>query len=84
MPVILDAGIGTASDTAPAMEALGCDAVLLGHRRDPGPRSRADGPGHAPGGRGGPAGVRCRANLRRLYAEASTSFDGLPGYAHTD
>ena len=28
MPVILDAGIGTASDAAIAME-LGCDAVLL-------------------------------------------------------
>ena len=28
MPVILDAGIGTASDAALAME-LGCDAVLL-------------------------------------------------------
>ena len=28
MPVILDAGIGTASDAAQAME-LGCDGVLL-------------------------------------------------------
>ena len=28
MPVILDAGVGTASDAALAME-LGCDAVLL-------------------------------------------------------
>ena len=28
MPVVLDAGIGTASDAALAME-LGCDAVLL-------------------------------------------------------
>ena len=28
MPVILDAGIGTASEAAQAME-LGCDAVLL-------------------------------------------------------
>jgi thiazole synthase len=38
VPVLVDAGIGTASDAALAME-LGCDAVLLNsaiaHARDP-------------------------------------------------
>ena len=44
VPVILDAGIGTASDAALAME-LGCDAVLLNsaiaHARDPVRMARA-------------------------------------------
>ena len=39
MPVVLDAGIGTASDACLAME-LGCDAVLVAsavtRARDPG------------------------------------------------
>ena len=46
MPVIVDAGVGTASDAAIAME-LGCDAVLMNtaHRRGEGPG--ADGRGDA-------------------------------------
>ena len=51
VPVVLDAGIGTASDAALAME-LGCDAVLdrLGHH--PGGRPGADGHRDAAGGGG--------------------------------
>ena len=53
VPVVLDAGIGTASDAALAME-LGCDAVLLAsavaRAEDPARMARGD----APGGRGGP------------------------------
>ena len=42
VPVVLDAGIGTASDAALAME-FGCDAVLLATRGDPGRRPAGDG-----------------------------------------
>ena len=42
VPVVLDAGIGTASDAALAME-LGCSAVLLNTAVVEGARSRADG-----------------------------------------
>ena len=51
VPVVLDAGIGTASDAALAME-LGCDGVLLVELGGPGQGPRADGGGDAPGGRG--------------------------------
>ena len=61
VPVILDAGVGTASDAALAMEA-GCDAVLLASAI-----SRAAGPGgdgarDAQGGRGRLRGARGRAD----------------------
>lgn len=77
VPVILDAGIGTASDVALAMEA-GCDAVLLASAV-----SRAEDPvrmaramrlaveaGHS---------ARLAGRIpRRLYAEASTPIEGMP------
>ena len=44
VPVILDAGVGTASDAALAME-LGCDAVLVRERDLPRPRPGRDGRG---------------------------------------
>ena len=77
VPVVLDAGIGTASDAALAME-LGCDAVLLAsavtRAREPERMARAmrlaveagrlaHGAGRIP---------------RRWHASASTSFSGLP------
>src|SRR5438105_15494799 len=77
VPVILDAGVGTASDAALAIE-LGCDAVLcasaISRAHDPTAMARAirlaveagwlaRGAGRIP---------------RRRYAEASTSDDGLP------
>jgi thiazole synthase len=77
VPVVLDAGIGTASDAAIAME-LGCDAVLLAsaisRAEDPVAMARAmrlavD------------AGALARAAgriPRRLYAEASSPVEGVP------
>ena len=77
VPVILDAGIGTASDAALAME-IGCDGVLLASSV-----SRAEEPvgmalamrraveaGHA---------ARLAGRIpRRLHAEPSTPLEGLP------
>jgi thiazole synthase len=77
VPVVLDAGVGTASDAAMAME-LGCDAVLcasaISRAHDPAAMARAiklaveagllaRGAGRIP---------------RRRYAEASTQEEGLP------
>ncbi len=77
VPVVLDAGVGTASDAALAME-LGCDAVLcasaISRAQDPVAMARAirlavesgwlaRGAGRIP---------------RRLYAEASTPEEGMP------
>jgi thiazole synthase len=83
LPVILDAGVGTASDAALAME-LGCDAILCASAI-----SRAEDPATMASAmrKAVEAGIEARAAgriPRRLYAEASTTFEGLPGYAHTD
>ena len=60
-PVIVDAGVGTASDVAIAME-LGVDGVLsntgIAHARDP--LAMADAMRH--GSRGGPSRVACGAD----------------------
>jgi thiazole synthase len=77
VPVILDAGIGTASDATLAMEA-GCDAVLLASAV-----SRAEEPvGMARAMRlaveAGYAAHRAGRIPRRLYAEASTPIEGVP------
>jgi thiazole synthase len=77
VPVILDAGIGTASDAALAME-LGCDGVLLASSV-----SRAEDPrGMAIAMRKAvEAGFAARRAGRiplRLHAEASTPTEGLP------
>ncbi|HEV3283756.1 MAG TPA: thiazole synthase [Solirubrobacteraceae bacterium] len=79
VPVVLDAGVGTASDAALAME-LGCDAVLaasaISRAQDPVRMARAlraavqagrlaRGSGRIP---------------RRLYATASTPDEGLPDF----
>jgi len=77
VPVILDAGIGTASDAALAME-LGCDAVLAASSifgaADPTAMARAL--------RGavesGHTARRAGRIPRRTHAEASTPEDGLP------
>jgi thiazole synthase len=77
VPVVLDAGIGTASDAALAME-LGCDAVLLASSV-----SRAEDPA------GMAAAMRAAVEAgwsarqagripRRLHAEASTPLEGRP------
>src|SRR5215204_1696880 len=77
VPVILDAGIGTASDAALAME-LGCDAVLLASSV-----SRAEDPaGMAAAMRAAvEAGWAARQAGRipqQLHAEASTPLEGTP------
>jgi thiazole synthase len=79
VPVVLDAGVGTASDAALAME-LGCDAVMaasaVSRAQDPVRMARAlrsavkagrlaRGSGRIP---------------RRLYATASTPDEGLPDF----
>ena len=80
VPVILDAGIGTASDAAHAME-LGCDGVLLASSV-----SRAEDPaGMAAAMRAAiEAGYAARLAgriPRRLHAEASTPLEGKPDLA---
>ena len=63
VPVIVDAGVGTASDAAIAME-LGCDGVLMNTAIAGGEESGADGAGDEKGGRG-----RARGLSRRAHAE---------------
>ncbi|MEO5877987.1 MAG: thiazole synthase [Streptosporangiaceae bacterium] len=78
VPVILDAGIGTASDAALAME-LGCDAVLLATAvtRAQHPDLMAAAMRHAVEA-GRLARLAGRIPMRR-HAQASSSFDGLSG-----
>jgi thiazole synthase len=79
VPVILDAGIGTASDAALAME-LGCDAVLLATAvtRAEYPARMAAAMRHAV--TAGRLAYRAGRIPRRLHATASSSFDGLPAW----
>ena len=76
VPVILDAGIGTASDAAIAME-IGCDGVLLAsavsRAEDPARMARAMRLAVEAGRLAHEAG----RIPRRLYAEASTSMEGV-------
>jgi thiazole synthase len=76
VPIVLDAGIGTASDAAIAME-LGCDAVLLAtavtRARDPVLMAEA----MRRAVEAGRFARRAGRIPRRLYAEASSAFDGL-------
>lgn len=77
VPIVLDAGIGTASDAALAME-LGCDAVLAASAitRAEKPAVMAEAIRKAvEGGRLARSAGRIP---RRLYAEASTTFEGMP------
>jgi len=76
VPVILDAGIGTASDAAIAME-LGCDGVLLAsaisRAEDPVAMARAMRLAVEAG-----ALARAAGRIpRRLYAEASSPVEGV-------
>jgi thiazole synthase len=76
VPVILDAGIGTASDAVLAMEA-GCDGVLLASAI-----SRAEDPAAMAGAmrKAVEAGYEARVAgriPRRLYGEASSPPDGV-------
>jgi thiazole synthase len=77
VPVILDAGVGTASDAAVAME-LGCDGVLVASAitRAQDPAGMAEAMRKAV--EAGRLAHRSGRIPRRLYAEASTTFEGLP------
>jgi thiazole synthase len=81
LPVILDAGVGTASDAALAIE-LGCDAVLcasaISRAEDPVAMARAVRLAIE-------AGLLARSAgriPRRLHAEASTPEAGTPEFVH--
>jgi thiazole synthase len=77
VPVVLDAGIGTASEAALAME-LGCDAVLIAssvtRARDPELMASA----MRDAVTAGRAAYRAGRIPRRWHAEASTQFEGMP------
>ncbi|HVF80065.1 MAG TPA: thiazole synthase [Solirubrobacteraceae bacterium] len=80
VPVILDAGVGTASDAALAME-LGCDAVLCASAisRAGDPVAMAHAIRHAV-----LAGVLARGAgriARRTHARASSPLQGMPEFA---
>jgi len=76
LPVIVDAGVGTASDVAVAME-LGCDAVLLNTAiagaKDP--IMMAEAMKH--GVLAGRLAYKAGRIPRKLYATASSPFDGM-------
>jgi thiazole synthase len=77
VPIVLDAGIGTASDVTLAME-LGCDAVLAASAifgaEDPPAMGRA----LRLAAEAGTAAAGAGRIPRRLHAEASTAYEGLP------
>jgi thiazole synthase len=79
LPVVLDAGVGTASDAALAME-LGCDAVMaasaIARAQDP-VRMAAAMRAAVEAGRLAAGAGRIP---RRLYATASTPHEGLPDF----
>jgi thiazole synthase len=78
-PVIVDAGVGTASDVTQAME-LGADGVLLNtgiaHAADPVRMAHAM--GHAL--EAGRLAARAGRIPKKLYATASSPWDGLISY----
>ena len=80
IPVIVDAGVGTASDAAIAME-LGCDGVLMNTAiagaRDPVAMARAMKLGVEAGR------LACKAGRigKKLYASASSPIEGVPDWA---
>jgi thiazole synthase len=77
VPVILDAGIGTASDAVQAME-LGCDGILLASSisRAADPARMASAMRHAV--EAGCLALEAGRIPRRLYAEASSPLEGVP------
>ncbi|MGI8519574.1 MAG: thiazole synthase [Actinomycetota bacterium] len=77
VPVVLDAGVGTASDATLGME-LGCDAVLLASAvtRAQKPATMAEAMRLAV--EAGRLAHRAGRIPRRLYAEPSTTFEGMP------
>jgi thiazole synthase len=80
VPVVLDAGVGTASDAALALE-LGCDAVLcasaISRAQDPVAMARAV----RLAVEAGRLARRAGRIPKRVYARASTPDEGLPEFA---
>ena len=80
VPILIDAGVGTASDAALAME-LGCDGVLLASAvnrcRDPEAMARA----MKLAVESGELARRAGRIPRREHAVASSSFEGLASWA---
>ena len=79
VPIVMDAGVGTASDAAIAME-LGCAGVLLASSvtRAQDPAGMAEAMRKAV--EAGRLAHRSGRIPRRLYAEASTTFEGRPDF----
>ncbi len=79
MPVIVDAGVGTASDAAVALE-LGCTAVLMNTAiagaKDPLGMARA----MKLAVEAGRLAFESGRIARRLYASASSPLDGLASF----
>jgi thiazole synthase len=80
VPVIVDAGVGTASDAAIAME-LGCEGVLMNTAisgaQDPVAMARA----MRLGVEGGRLAFRAGRIGKKLYATASSPLEGVPDWA---
>ena len=78
VPVVVDAGVGTASDATFAME-LGADAVLM-NTAIAERRIRGNGRSHEAGRvRAGRPAYRAGRIPRKLYASASSPIEGLVG-----
>jgi len=77
VPVVLDAGVGTASDAALAME-LGCDAVMAASSIFGAEDPQAMAEALRKGVEAGLAARRAGRIPRRTHAEASTPEEGLP------
>src|SRR5437870_259877 len=80
VPVIVDAGVGTASDAAIAME-LGCDGVLMNtaiaSARDPIAMARA----MRQAVEAGRLAYKAGRMPKKLYASASSPLEGLPDWS---
>jgi thiazole synthase len=76
VPIVVDAGVGTASDVAKAME-LGCDAVLLNTAiaGADDPIAMAEAMKHAV--IGGRLAYKAGRIPRKLYATASSPIEGM-------
>ena len=82
VPVILDAGIGTASDAALAME-LGCARGASSRPRSPAPPTPSAWRSRWPLAVGQGRAARNAGRIpRRWHAVASSPTDGLPAVAH--
>lgn len=76
VPVVLDAGIGTASDAALAME-IGCDAVLVASAVTRARHPEVMAAAMEAAVRAGRLAYRAGRIPRRRYASASTSWSGM-------